>query len=289
MHLTIRRIGLTLIALLVVLLLLGVTYQGIATAFERRDYPPPGHLVDVGGHQLHVSCAGTGGVAVVLEAPETGLSASWGLVQPLLARRTRVCSYDRAGLGWSEAGGRTFTPDGVPTELHAALLAEHVPGPWVLVGQSMGAALTRLFAARYPTEVAGLVLVDDPLSPTMGPASGDPEALAASLRLAPWLARTGLLRLGRLLAAPPGAMPPAAAGALASFLLRPDHLSRSGRELAQWRTTRALAVAAALPDTLAIARVATEHAAPGAGVSHPRDADRVAAATITIIDSLRSR
>ena len=84
--------------------LAGATYQGAATAIERRKFPHPGRMIDIGGLQLHIYCTGNGAPTVVLEAPAAGMSAAWGWVQPAVAQTTRVCSYDRAGLGWSEAG-----------------------------------------------------------------------------------------------------------------------------------------------------------------------------------------
>ena len=103
------------------LLLVGATYQGVTTALERRAFPRPGQMVDVGGHQLHLHCTGEGSPTVVLEAPAMGMSAAWGWVQPAVARDTRVCSYDRLGLGWSERGEKPFAPMDVPDDLHALL------------------------------------------------------------------------------------------------------------------------------------------------------------------------
>src|SRR5919107_5614645 len=100
-----RHLLLTAVVVFVLLLLVGATYQGVATALERRKYPHPGRLVDVGGHQLHIYCTGErrrGRPTVVLEAPEGSMSGEWGWVQAALAERRLVCSYDRAGLGWSE-------------------------------------------------------------------------------------------------------------------------------------------------------------------------------------------
>jgi hypothetical protein len=86
-------------AVIIFILLAGATYQGVATALERREFPRPGGLVSVGDHQLHIYCTGTGSPTVVLEAPAAGLSAAWGDVQRRLSGTMRVCSYDRAGLG----------------------------------------------------------------------------------------------------------------------------------------------------------------------------------------------
>jgi pimeloyl-ACP methyl ester carboxylesterase len=121
---------------------------------------PIGELVDVGGYHLHLACQGAGRPTVVMEAAigETGLM--WSLVQPAVAQTTRTCVYDRAGLGWSDASPRARTAEVMVQELHRLLSNAEVPGPYVLVGHSFGGLLVRLYAVRYPQEVAGLVLVD---------------------------------------------------------------------------------------------------------------------------------
>ena len=121
---------------------------------------PIGQLVDVGGYRLHLACQGDGSPTVVMEAAigETGLL--WSLVQPAVAQTTRACVYDRAGYGWSDPSPRPRTAEVMVEELHRLLAAAEVPGPYVLVGHSFGGLLVRLYAARYPQEVAGLVLVD---------------------------------------------------------------------------------------------------------------------------------
>jgi pimeloyl-ACP methyl ester carboxylesterase len=121
---------------------------------------PIGRLVDVGGYRLHLACQGDGSPTVVMEAAigETGLL--WSLVQPAVAKLTRACVYDRAGYGWSDPSPRPRTAAVMVEELHTLLGAAGVPGPYVLVGHSFGGLLVRRYAARYPQEVAGLVLVD---------------------------------------------------------------------------------------------------------------------------------
>jgi pimeloyl-ACP methyl ester carboxylesterase len=128
---------------------------------SRPAAPPPlGELVDVGGYRLHLACQGDGGPTVVMEAAigETGLL--WSLVQPAVAQTTRACVYDRAGYGWSDPSPRPRTAAVMVDELRGLLATAEVPGPYVLVGHSFGGLLVRLYAARYPQEVAGLVLVD---------------------------------------------------------------------------------------------------------------------------------
>lgn len=150
-------------ALLLILglaLLVGLTWQAIDSASDARKYPAPGRLIDVGGYRLHIRCAGQGGLTVVLESGIAASSLSWAVVQPHAATFTRVCSYDRAGLAWSDAARSPRTSRQIVYELHTLLEAAGIPGPYVLVGHSFGALLARAFAGRYPDQVAGLILLD---------------------------------------------------------------------------------------------------------------------------------
>ena len=124
--------------------------------------PPPGILVDVGGHKLHIRCLGpaTVGPTVILEAGGGGYSSVWSPLQDLLSTAVRTCAYDRAGSGWSEPGPAPRTMRQEVFELHRLLDAARVPGPFVLVGHSIGGLLVRLYAEQYAKDVIGLVLVD---------------------------------------------------------------------------------------------------------------------------------
>ena len=145
---------------------------GLAGAQERPDlppYPPPGRLVDIGGWRLQLNCTGEpspGQATVVLEAGLGDFSVEWSLVQPGVARFARVCSYDRAGDGWSDLGPHPRTYRQIVYELHTLLSRAGERPPFVLVGHSYGGWLVRLYQSTYPAEVAGLVLVeagaDDP-------------------------------------------------------------------------------------------------------------------------------
>ena len=129
----------------------------------KKPPSPPGKLVDVGGWRLHLNCAGSSkrnGPTVVLEAGSGDFSFDWSLVQPSVARFSRVCSYDRAGNAWSDLGPRPRTMKQIAYELHTALKTAGVKGPYVLVGQSIGGLLIRTFNNLYPKEVVGMVLVD---------------------------------------------------------------------------------------------------------------------------------
>ena len=124
--------------------------------------PPPGVLVAIGSHTLHLRCVGSAGrgPTVILEAGGGGFSSGWSRVQDLLSPRVRSCAYDRAGSGWSEPGPAPRTMRQEVFELHALLEAAKEPGPFVLVGQSIGGLLVRLYAEQYGSDVAGMVLVD---------------------------------------------------------------------------------------------------------------------------------
>ncbi len=125
-----------------------------------RRYPVPGRVVDVGGFRLHANCTGKGAPAVIFEAALGGTSLSWSLVQPEVAKFASACSYDRAGFGWSDAGPMPRTAGRMADELHTLLEQLRVSPPYVLVGHSFGAFVTRIFGARHPGETGGLVLVE---------------------------------------------------------------------------------------------------------------------------------
>jgi pimeloyl-ACP methyl ester carboxylesterase len=238
-------------AVLMFLVLAGATYQGVATALERREFPHPGRLVDVGGHQLHLYCTGEGRPTVVLEAPAAGLSAAWGWIQPEVAEITRVCSYDRAGLGWSEAGDGPFDPAQVPVQLRSLLEAGKEKGPYVIAGQGLGAALARLDAQHLADATLALIMIDPPTLVDPGERTQQTRLVV----LAPWLARAGVLRATAMLSEHAAGLPEPSQGAVRAFLNRPDHLTRAGREMALWDDTVALASAAQLPARLRVSEV----------------------------------
>jgi pimeloyl-ACP methyl ester carboxylesterase len=228
------------LALAVLLALAGATYQGVTTSLERRRYPHPGRLIDVGGHQLQIHCTGRGTPVVVLEAPAAGLSASWSRAQAALEGLTRVCSYDRAGLGWSERGDGPFDPGRVPLELQTLLAGAGEKPPFLVAGAGIGAAFARAFAVRFPATVRGVVLLD---APSRERDSLDRNTLGQMPDAMPWLARVGILRLtGTSRRA--GREP-----AVRAFMNRPDHLTRAASEITHWDDVVDLARDAALAAT----------------------------------------
>jgi pimeloyl-ACP methyl ester carboxylesterase len=131
-----------------------------------RDLDPPGRMIDIGGgRRLHLNCQGTGSPTVILEAGIAASSLSWLHVQPRVAAFTRVCSYDRAGLAWSDAARGPVTAARCAADLHALLAAAAIPGPYVFVSHSYGAFVLQAYAGARPQNVAGLILVD-PIYPT---------------------------------------------------------------------------------------------------------------------------
>jgi pimeloyl-ACP methyl ester carboxylesterase len=280
----VRRVLITAAVILVFLVLVGATYQGATTALERRQFPHPGRLIDVGGHQLHLYCIGAGAPTVVLEAPATGMSAAWGWVQPDVAQVTRVCTYDRSGLGWSEVGDRSYDPAAVPVELHALLEHAGEPGPYVIAGGGLGAALATLYAAQYGPEVAALVLVDPPVADR--PAR---RSVTRLLNASPWLARTGVLRATRMMSSNASGLPEVAARPLIAFLNRPDHLTRAASELSRWNDAVTLASGATIDPSIPVTRIEAAGTSHTALLTDPARGAAVAAAIRSSVERVRAR
>src|SRR5205085_2610511 len=142
------------------LFLLAVPFGLAAPAADIRTYPPPGRLVEAGGHRLHLNVMGRGRPVVVLEAGAGSFSFEWSLVQPEVAKFTQVVAYDRAGYAWSDPGPKPRTMRQIAWELHTALENAGLEGPTVLVGASLGGLTARVYADQYPKEVVGMVFVD---------------------------------------------------------------------------------------------------------------------------------
>lgn len=137
---------------------------GSASAAPQLDsqhaFAQPQQMVDIGGRKLNLHCAGSGPLTVVFDSPSTDAGWSWTNVQPQIAKRTRACVYDRAGLGFSDPSPRDGVSGNAVEDLHALLGKAGIAPPYVLVGNSYGGANVQLYAYRYPAEVKGLVLVE---------------------------------------------------------------------------------------------------------------------------------
>lgn len=170
--------------------------ETVALQRDAASMAMPGTSYDVGGHRLHLRCAGAGSPTVVLESGLGGMSLSWARITPTVAATTRVCAYDRAGQGWS--GDAARPPDGlaVAADLHALLAAAGEQAPYVLVGHSTGGPYAMTYAARYPAQVAGMVLLDSstPDQFSLPQYASTYSVMRRALGVAPTVARLGVGR-----------------------------------------------------------------------------------------------
>jgi pimeloyl-ACP methyl ester carboxylesterase len=211
--------------------------EALAEWRDRRRFPPPGRLVDIGGYSLHLRTLGEGrpGPTVILDGGMVSFSSNWAWVEPEVAKVAPVVTYDRAGLGWSDPGPGPRDAGRSARELHAALEASRIRGPFVLVGHSYGGLAARAFAALYREEVAGMVLVDAS-HPDQWVRFGIPsKVLGFGNRVTSVLARFGLLRLingeYELLA---DGLPPRPRAELMAFGSTPRALSTSADAALAW-------------------------------------------------------
>lgn len=184
---------------ILVLASVGGAVETVGEALDAKAYPMPGQRIDVGSHSLHLSCTGTGSPTVVLEPGAGEMSSNMGWIAPAVAAKTRVCVYDRAGRGWSETAAAPQDGDQLAADLHALLHTAQVPGPYVLAGHSFGGLYVLGYAARYPEDVAGMVLVDS-TAPKASDATGTaPGATTAGLvsKVTAMLSISARLGLGR--------------------------------------------------------------------------------------------
>jgi pimeloyl-ACP methyl ester carboxylesterase len=229
-----KRIVTALSVLLIFGAAAGATYERLATRKDLASTPPPGRLVDVGGHRLHVWCMGAGTPVVILETGLGGSSPDWGFVQPEAARYTRVCSYDRAGMGYSDPGPSPRTARRIANELAELVTRSGIAGPVVLVAASSGGFDVRVLASEHTDRVAGLVLVD---------ASHEDQAheIPRLARFVPLLSSLGILRLLGV-----------------SFGLSPESLAPSGQRFAHATRFRAAGYQAAADEITHIRESASE-------------------------------
>lgn len=188
-------------AMIVVLIVAGVIYEQLGRRWDDRRHPQVGRSVDIGGRSLNIHCSGDGSPTVVLE---NSVGYRWTPIQREVAKFTQACWYDQAGYGWSDSGPKPRTSGAVASDLHALLRAAAVPPPYVLVGASGDGFPVRVFAARHPNEVAGIVFADashedqygrEPRS-SMGWANRLPAPVqAALLTVVPVAGEIGLFRL----------------------------------------------------------------------------------------------
>ncbi|RMG86151.1 MAG: alpha/beta hydrolase [Chloroflexi bacterium] len=186
---------LVILLILVALPVLGAVYQFIQDKRDRLRYPPPGELVDVGGHRLHALVMGReqGAPTIVFEAGVGNSGIDWEYVQKGLGDEVCSVTYDRAGYGWSKPSTQPRTPERIAEELHRLLEALNVPKPYVFVAHSFGGLYARKYIQQYPNEVAGLVLVDSSHPGMLNDRDIDGET--ARLRRVRLFKRIGLMRL----------------------------------------------------------------------------------------------
>jgi pimeloyl-ACP methyl ester carboxylesterase len=158
-----RRVRLALrifCAALLVTIIAGIVYEQIGQRRDRQRLPQVGRSVDVGGRTLNIFCSGEGAPAVIFDSGAGAPGFAWSNIQNEIATYTRACWFDRAGYGWSDPGPFPRTSEAMAKELHELLRRARIPGPYVLVGHSLGGLNARVFNGLYPDDVAGAVLVD---------------------------------------------------------------------------------------------------------------------------------
>ena len=194
---------LTAVTAFLALASVGATYENVAVALDSHSYPAPGRMFEVNGHRLHLDCHGHGEPTVVLFNGLGEVSASWARITSAVASTTRVCAYDRAGQGWSEDAQQPQDAVEAADDLNSLLAAAGEQGPFVLAGHSIGGPFAMTFAARYPSQVAGMVLLDSssPEQFTRLPAyPGQYAALRRYYSLLPTLHRLGVGRIVAIVA-----------------------------------------------------------------------------------------
>ena len=193
MHLLLWILGFAL-----VVVLLGALYQALGTRRDARRFPPPGQLLNVGGRKQHIWIEGTGPATVILEAGLMSTVLSWSGLREQLVKSYRVVAYDRAGLGWSDLGPMPRSADRLAAELRELLRTAGIEPPYILVGHSFGGLTVPAYAAAYPADTLGMVLVD-PVAPAEWLPPSDRDAKNARIgakvcRRAALLSKFGIIR-----------------------------------------------------------------------------------------------
>jgi pimeloyl-ACP methyl ester carboxylesterase len=200
MKLLLQLVSLGLVALVVLPVAVGSAYEVLSRHWARVKYPPPGRLVDIAGHKLHLDCRGQGEPTVIFEAGLDGYgSLSWTKVHDLVASVTRACAYDRAGIMWSEPKATPQHADAVADDLHALLAAAGEKGSFILVGHSIGGPYSMAYTRKFGEQVAGLVFVDashPDQAARFAEVTGASEDLTSeAVKIVSKLAWTGIIRL----------------------------------------------------------------------------------------------
>lgn len=234
------RVLLRRLALMIAMsLLVGMAYQTTAQYHDRRTLPPPGTFHQVNGGRMHLLCASQGRPTVVLEAGAMWFAQTWYWIQRDLASRARVCSYDRAGLGWSDLSEAAHDGNAVARNLKALLDQSGESGPYVLIGHSLGGAFVRIFAGLYPEDTLAVGLVD-PTHPDQLQRLGVRAQHERSIRLlggSAVLAYTGLLRILNPIVPTLDGLPESVHRTGRMFFSSPRHLRASRAEMAEWDRT----------------------------------------------------
>jgi pimeloyl-ACP methyl ester carboxylesterase len=226
----IRRLLLAGIMTLCIAAITGATYEFVSDRKDARRFPQEGRSVDVGGFRLNIHCTGEGGPAVILDSGLGIPAMGWDLVQPDVEKFTQVCSYDRAGYGWSDPGPLPRTSLQIAKELHTLLQNAGVPPPYIMVGHSFGGFNVRVYNGLYASEVAGMVLVDSsqedehaplPASMTADESKEKTETLLLA-RLYPAFFHFGVARW--FLARDPTPLPEHLDSGLRYLILKPKHV-----------------------------------------------------------------
>jgi pimeloyl-ACP methyl ester carboxylesterase len=226
-----RMLGLVALSIFA-LMLAGATYETVSERADARRFLPAGQLIDVGGYRLHLNCLGQGKPVVVIDAGWGDWSLSWSKVQLLVSKTTTVCTYDRAGMGQSDAGPLPRDAAHFASELHTLLHRAKLDGPYVLVGHSLGGLPVRVFTGRYRTEVQGVVLIDS-MAPDLPSMAVEGKKSLPDTRTFSWFTIPARLGLVRLLAGPLGltqGIPAEIQAAYLAAIVKPRHAQTIAQE-----------------------------------------------------------